>query len=186
MAERIHLKKPIYIPEWKGVFENWTKAYVAKNAWRVRSHLGDFEDVMQACGEAFADCVRLYAGKVDNPRWFMSLYKQAVITRFIDWAKKDARLRSTQQEFAEEIKETHQDLEYGSAELSAALAEGSGELKQVLSMILNAPSELLGIMLQDASDAVRWSRRLCRMAKVYKVNENVVSELRSILTKEIE
>lgn len=58
-----------------------------KETWREsRLSLGgyEFDDLLQEAAIVFLVCRDRYAGKVDNPRWFMALFSRALYNRFVD------------------------------------------------------------------------------------------------------
>ncbi len=94
--ERIMAQRKKYfppLPAWGGPFEKWARNYVNKNHWRAAHVFGSEEDSLQECAAVFARCLRTYQGKVDNPAWFMSLFKISVINEWNTVSIKDAHQR---------------------------------------------------------------------------------------------
>lgn len=167
---------------WNGAFENWSRAYVAKNFWRVRSLFGSEEDAVQECAVIFTRCLNYYADKVDNPAWMMALYKRAVANDFHTFALKDQQARSVGTPLADPDATLPEIPDYSAGPLFAQLAvDASGELRQVLTMIANAPAEMLEIIFASRSEAAinRRLRRICRLPE----NRDLLGELRALLTK---
>ena len=175
--QRIRIEPTIRY-QWKGVFENYAKAYIARNLWRVRTACGDSEDALQEAAFTFVCVVRKYGDVVDNPAWMMALYKRALENAFIDMANKDTKLRNLP---AETI-DTQTDCNGGM--LASAIAEGSDELRKFLSVIADAPSDFLSILLTgfgEVDDEIL-NRRIHRLLGIKHSAVNVVAELRAIVS----
>lgn len=172
------MKKPPIVKllqvQWTGIFENYARKYVRKNLWRIKAALGSEEDAMQQAALVFARCVRSYEMRVDNPAWFMSLYKVALMNDFNSFAIVDGRIRNLVAPPDAEL------IEHETGSIYASLCQASVELQTVLSMIAKAPSEMLAILLHPADSEVM-SRRLARWAGI-KTRHNLVDELRDLLT----
>ena len=169
--------------EWLGVFENWSRAYVTKNGWRV-SKLMDPEDALQECALVFAQCQKRYIeaeeGRCDNLAWFMSLYKRCVIYRFnnLSWANTKSPVLH---QYANGIPlQKYTENSHGPA--LVALSEMSQEAQDVLKKIASAPAEFLQIALAPLSSLEVWSRKLCRLTGA-ALNSGILREIQSVLTK---
>ena len=178
-------KRVGYVPEWSGVFEAWSRTWVARNGWRI-AHSHTDEDALQECALIFVRCAQQYAtaygGPVDNPKWLMSLYKSAVANTFATMAVRDRQRREIHSSTSIDTL-TEQALE-GESTLYVMLSGASEELKQVLIVMSKAPSEFLNLMLKEGKDVV-WSRRMLRLAGIANTNANIVGELRSLLSPEV-
>lgn len=167
-------------PEWKGIFENWTKAYMKVHHWKIRNEM-DFKDAVQEGGRIFAWCLRKttsQGGKIDNEKWFMRYYQQAVSTWLIDAAAKATAQRNTLLALTQQqpISTTNQN----GPMLVALSHDTSRELQDVLRVIMGTPSEFfLRLLLHPGPDNV-WSRRMCRLCGI-PINENIIGELRKLL-----
>lgn len=186
-STRVIIKKPIVRFEWRGAFEGWSRNWVHRNFWRVRELFGSEDDALQECALIFVRCCRAYEGKVDNPAWLMALFKRAVANDWHTFAQKDGRFRSLP------LPEPEDEIDHNPGVLSAALASGSDELKQFLTVLAEAPAEFLSLLLGDAdqiatmsSDAAavcakRFNQRIRRLLGILNPAVDVVSELRAIL-----
>lgn len=168
-----------YKPVWDAVFEGWSRRFVGRNHWRVAAIL-DPDEATQECALVFARCARHYTGKVDNPAWFMSLYKVAVSNHFNNLALSNERAMR-----AAAAAETlpRPSSEFGDGPLLTALGEASVELRQVLVLALvTAPQELARLMLGGPrGDPAAWSRALCRWARLPVVRNDLIRELKKLL-----
>jgi hypothetical protein len=166
---------------WPGPFENWSRAWVRKNFWRVRTYFLDEEDAVQACGEIFARCLKYYAKKVDNPAWMMSLFKVAVMHDWNTYSQKDGQLRIGRDPaklLAHLELMPQPSANYGP--LLIRWREASDELRQAMKILADAPAEMWDIVFSGRSAAAHnlRLRRLCGIRK----NVDLLGELRALLS----
>jgi hypothetical protein len=178
-----------YRPKWQGPCEAWARTFVNQNHWRVSTIL-EREDAVQECAVAFARCCKYYSGKVDNPAWFMSLFKRAVINDFNSLTYKNDKLIAVRTKVlaARDLAKENADhegidaIEYPNGPLYSVLTHASEELRQVLGIIAIGPHELVSLMLTLSSSCdAEWSRSMCRLARTKKIRSDLISELRSLL-----
>lgn len=164
----------IYQPRWSGVFEGWAKKWVRNHFWRVAKHFQDQEDALQECAFLFYWARRKYAGRYDSPQHFMALYKTIVYREWIAFAADDRRLRVAE-DYPEELMVTH---ELPLGEMAVAFHQQSKELQLVLSVISEAPSDVLKILFKHASinDMNTRIKRWCGI----KTRRNVIRELKRL------
>lgn len=148
--------EPVYADvlsiEWQGPIEGYTKNYLAKNYWRVASVM-DWDDAMQESRAIFVECVIRYKDKVDNPAWFMSLYKTVLFSRFTNYANYATRQRHVvfEHQLVRDDDEADSPItqrdEVGDSDNNGYLAtlvrEAPADVKEVLALFLNAPVDLL-------------------------------------------
>lgn len=165
--------------QWPGVFEIYARKWVVRQGWRVAHTVGDRDDALQECALVFAKCHKRYRYVVDNPAWFMSLYKVALLNHWNTLAVRDGRAR------AMAVPDVIETTDPAQGPLLAALHGASDELQQVLCMIANAPAELMGILFGNPCDTIT-NRRLRRWSGIGKVEQGacLVSELRNLLSSE--
>lgn len=175
--------------DWGGAFEGYARGYVRRNFWRVRELCGSEEDALQECALIFVRCKNLYEGKVNNPAWFMALYKKALAMEWITMSAKDSRLRAIP------LPEPAAGIDHNLGMLSAAISGGSAELQKFFSVLAGAPAEFLGLMFnkaelvlsedqavaQEASS--RLNRRIKRLLGISNASTDILSEMRAILHK---
>ena len=181
-------KRKLYT--WEGPFENWARAWVAKNFWKVQHHCMTREDALQECALIFARCIETYKDRVDNPAWMMSLFQMAVRNDWITFAQKDTQHRGLNwlptQGDVSDLRELGklpiQRIEITQSEgpLLAALSGASEELRTVLGIIFSSPAEVLDVLLSPRSPH-KLNLALCRLCGI-KTKVDVVSELRALLT----
>lgn len=170
---------------WRGTFENWSKAYVAKNFWKVRNLFQTEEDALQECALIFTRCLNYYADKVDNPAWLMSLYKVAVINDWNTFARRDADMRSvidfriSSDEEREDAAPLPVPTDSNQGMLAVRLAEASTELRAALTLLAKAPTEVLMTIFKDDARA-NVNRRLRRFCNIQS-KVDLLGQLREIL-----
>ena len=166
---------------WEGPFENWARAYVKKNFWRVRTSMGSEADALQECGVVFARCINRYAASVDNPAWMMSLFKMSVANEFHSIAVKDGQLRQSRD--PERLAQHASMLPTSTVNHGPLLvrwAQASAELQQVIKVIADAPAELLEMMFAN-NDKLQTNRRLRRLCGI-KANVDLLGEMHELLS----
>lgn len=75
----------VFIPTFRGSIENYTKKSIKSFLPRVRSHY-EYDDLYQEAFTVFLWCKKRYT-TVDNPAWFMAMYKRGLQIRFCDILK---------------------------------------------------------------------------------------------------
>jgi hypothetical protein len=154
VAVRKRIRKRIaYKPTWEGTFENYSRSWVKKNFWRVRHMHGSEEDSLQECAVVFARCANTYRGKLDNPAWFMSIYKIALVNQFNVHAVHDGRTRTLDVSDGVMLEGPSQDPNLGP--LSVKLRAVGDELLGALRILANAPHEALSIMMSAPTEITR-------------------------------
>lgn len=136
-----------YLPEFKGPIEGWTVNFLAKNLWRVeRTHT--HEEAMQEAFITFMRCAARYP-TVETPQHFMALYKTSWINEFNDLSTKAtaAKAEVSDRLFNEESEEILAQQIIGNLDndgfLAVMLRQAPNEVKMVLNLFYNAPTELL-------------------------------------------
>lgn len=128
----------------KHVFDGPIKGYLVnemtRNLWRVSATMTE-EDFLQEGYLVYMKCAKYYPDA--EPKHFMSLYKTALERRIVDLANLDTRNRtaSTTDETGTE-RDVAGDLE-NDGYLRVLVKQAPAEVVQVLTLFLNAPSELL-------------------------------------------
>ena len=136
-TERVQLK---FTPHWKGEIEGFVVKFLSKNMWRV-SKMMEYEDALQESYVVFLGCAEYYRGKVDNPAWFMALFKRSLFNRFNDFSRKAYCLGSEVQ-YTEAGYDLHK-TENSLGEFQFKLEQAPAEIKQVLEVLFGSPQEVL-------------------------------------------
>lgn len=139
-------KLVFYVPVWEGVFRNWAIAWVRKQHWRVIHQIPTEEDALQECAMIFAKCADRYYGRVNNPKWFMSLFKTAVNNYWNGMALRDREQRELLTYHDADALDVHPGtnaVSYNDAPFRVHLSQVSAELREVLRVLVRAPSEII-------------------------------------------
>lgn len=181
-SSRVKLKPRLAVA-WAGVFEKWSRQWVRRNHWRVKSMMPTEDDALQECALIFCKCLDRYATTVDNPAWFMALYKTSVTRAWATFAIKDGGHRETFVD-SRHLAVTDGQLcavgdedtvivapaEQGAGPLAVALSEVSQECRDVLGMLADAPADvveyLFGAGTESANSRIRRWFRLPKGAAV--------------------
>jgi hypothetical protein len=140
----------------------------------------DFDDCMQTAAEVFARITNRYGETINTPQWWMGMFKLSLSREFHTYSTECTQKRTAEHDYVEEAVLTKTDIEHEASTFSLMLIGASDELKDVMTAIASAPSELLSVLLKESDDA-GWSRKLCRLCRTKKINETIISELRSIV-----
>jgi len=140
----------------KGPIEGFVINYLKRNYWRV-SALWTYEDAFSEAQVLFYDLYNRYVthGKVDNIKWFMTLYKKSFINLIHSQSVKDSTYRETiipintfvtsDSELAE-LESRLFGIEPSSEKsvtLKLLIEQAPNEIKTLVSVIAKAPAELL-------------------------------------------
>lgn len=114
-------------PRWEPEIKGYALRTVA--TWYPRlKKAHEFSDLMQEAWIVFALCSRCYQGKVDNPRWFMALYKTSLLNRM-------KTIRDGAPRYSlEEVPESDQLTVPDDSMIAAAVRELPKELLEVLAL----------------------------------------------------
>lgn len=177
VARRPLDRKKLFV--WKGTFENWSRAWVRKHAWRVRHVFGSEEDALQECAYVFSYCLNKYSATVDNAAWMMRLYKLVLVSHWNDASEKDRKIRiSRDPENLAHLIELAPQCEVNYGPTLVTWNSASAELRHAITIIADAPSELLEIIFSSRSPEItnRQLRRLCKIDG----SPDLVGELRAL------
>lgn len=125
-----------------------------KNLWRFKTAMS-FDDAYQEAYVKFLELCEKYGETVDNPRWFMGLFKRTLANLVTDLANTASRLRR-QVCFTElqvdDSEVPYQELLRGDdsdASLEILLEEAPEHVRQVLALLSNSDSAMLGVLAQS-------------------------------------
>lgn len=169
-----------YIPEWVGPFENYARAFVARNHWRVRAKLGSEEDAVQQCAVVFVRCSNKYQATVEGPPHFMALFKTALAREFHTYATQDLKYRH------DDLDETQADVA-APRSLASLLAGTSNELRELIGALIDAPEEIVewifgsnGLANYDRRGIARRAGRLLGIS----VNRDTITSLAQLVEQD--
>lgn len=141
----------MYHPEFAGPVEGWMINYNTKNFWRVARSM-EWEDLSQEGYLVFMRCSARYP-VIDTPQHFMSLFKRAWINQFTDLANRDTDQRAEVSDFREFdgdeiVTEPIGDTNHN-GDLVLMIQQAPSEVRMVLNLFINAPSEMLETALNS-------------------------------------
>lgn len=94
--------KTSFHPQWPGPIEGYSINLIKRYFPRLQAAY-EFEDLIQESYIKFLQCQKCYAGKINNPAWFMSLYKRALINQFNTFLERVTRYNFISYEDLEQI-----------------------------------------------------------------------------------
>lgn len=136
-----------YEPCFTGAVEGYVTNFLRKNFWRV-SHSMEYEDIKQEAALVFVQVRNAYPD-VETPQHFMSLFKTSWFNHFTDLSNKDSALRTIVPECNCETEDNEPvTLEMvgdtdNQGMLHLMITQAPADIKQVLSLFIHAPVELL-------------------------------------------
>lgn len=119
-----------FTPCWKGPIEGFTVNIIRRFYPQVAGSY-EFEDLLQEAYIKFLVCCRVYKNKIDNPAWFMSLYKQALTNQLITIVQRHRRYSFVEYQDPGTLPETPAD----SCEIIQVLKSLPKELLEVLTIM---------------------------------------------------
>lgn len=160
---------------WKGPLEGYAVNRLKREQWKFRGY--EWEDLMQEARVVYADCLIRYAGTVDTPQWFISLYKQAFKTHFADLSTKCSRgpephlvhIMSEEDDFS--LVPDMPDAGAITYEFLELIEKAPSDVAVVLSLLFSAPSEVLEMAEQawrcQGRKKVEGNAFLCSMLGIH-------------------
>lgn len=132
--------------EFKGPIEGYVVNYLNQNYWKVERSM-EWSDIMQEAYCVYLDTCRRYPDVSDAPH-FMALFKRCWHCAFTNLTKKDTRHRylpvlddPENSTAFDSVGETE-----NAGYTAILLEEAPSEVKQVIALFLNAPTEVLELI----------------------------------------
>lgn len=176
------MKRVYLVPEWENSpFQVWAKNYSAKNYWRVLDAIGDYQDCLAECALIWIECCRRYGAIVDNDAWMMRMFQICVVTTFDTKSLKDTNNKKLISKL-----DTKEPVFVPDVEMILNLDDASSELKQVLSVFLTAPQEILKVLRTEASSyhPMQFFKAVVGLCGISKTKSPVLAkELQTLLRK---
>lgn len=153
----------MYTPTYKGPIEGYAVKSTLPNLWKLQPYIEDMDEAMQEAWLTFDKCAKRYPD-LDTPQHFMAIYKRAWANRMNDMADKATLLRDRfvtpntwkqDSEFNtvtltyERMREQIVGEESNDGILAVLLEQAPREVRTVLNLMLNAPQEILDVLLAD-------------------------------------
>lgn len=190
----------LFSPEWTAAIEGYTVRVLHKNLWRF-SAVMSFDDAYQEAYLKFMELKEKYEGKINHPRWFMSLYKTALKNRITDLANSNRKL-SRQLSFTdlgEVISGTegavveYQDALLGETDtggiLELKIAQAPAEVRKVLVLLLQSDPVMLAAIAdsweQKGKRGEAGNQLLCRLLGYDARRVNLVESVKDYFEETI-
>ena len=176
-----------------GPFEGYVHNFLKSNYWKVQRTL-EYDDVMQEARLKFY--VMLYrmnknGHEIKNQKHLMALFKTSWNNHFITMAKKSSSYKENS--FTDSIHVTEEgDLDIESiigyedcqAFLDVKVNQATGEVKEVLNLILNTPKEVLDLIANSyGSKDVFNNKVLCRILGKNSTTTNLIKMTKLYLSE---
>lgn len=150
-----------YRPTWGGPIAGFTVNAIRK-VFPMMANQYEFEDLLQEAQIKFLACCRAYSGKVDNPAWFMSLYKRALVNHLTTLAERNSRYNF---------------LDYNDPALLPDVLDASlngSELIEVMQVMTNLPTEFAEVL----TSLVTGQKKHVSKRRVRELRERLGQELK--------
>ena len=121
-----------FIPKWRGPVEGYAVNQIRKLLPRV-NHSHDPDDLYQIAFEVYLFCKQRYKA-VDNPAWFMALYKRCLFTRFADELAEAFRISLA---YSAELSNLTEQTEECSGGLNISIAKAAETLAKAIDAYLD-------------------------------------------------
>ena len=164
MSYRVEL-----LPAWPGIWHSWAKDYCRRNLWRLKTLIGEEEDLLAECALIYVETRKRYE-HVTSTAAMMALFQVSVINWFNSYSRKDTILRHTVDLPDDDPLEAHCVVEE-EATFAVKLREASAEVRCLLYVMAHAPV---------AGCSIGKIASYCQIPR-YRV-PSVVQELRGLLT----
>lgn len=141
----------------------WVVNFLKQHYWKV-ARTNAYEDVMQEAHVVFLRCCKRFpkSKAYNTPQAFMALFKMAWANQFTDLANEDSRQRLcvSQNRMSREDEEVYEMEPIGETDnaglLAIAVHQAPHEVVMVLTLLLNAPQELLELAMTSWKDSGRY------------------------------
>lgn len=180
----------MFTPTFAGPIEGYVHNFLKRNYWRVRRSM-EYEDCLQEARLLFEE-LKLRYPSVDQPQWFMSLFKTSWYHHFSDLATSDTSIRTA-------VKEA--DISTDDGTPSSVVADALGEtdnagytlvlikqapedIRRFFSLLLNAPTEMLEMVTLSSGkrNERQVSEMLCKMLGL-SAGTNILQKVRDYLAE---
>lgn len=166
----------MYTPIWEGVVKGYAINKINLDLWKFNWLGYEFDDLYQEAWLIFYSCKEEYK-EIDTPQHFMSLFKTALHNRFYDLSQKSSldkdNLTDTELEYCYKHSEEHN--------FFLNLDQASEEVRMVLNLVFNAPSELLewiGFQKKSSKGFLN-NKKMCQLLGIEETD--LVGKVKSFL-----
>lgn len=170
--------------EIQGFIHNWAR----QNHWKVSYQLPEFEDIVQEGGVVYTSVCNEYPN-IDNPAWFMGMFKTSFCNHMCSFARKDSVRRTSMVDMPED------------AELAAAITphtentayferkmeQAPSEIKELISLIASLPGEMWDLVHAASSKGTgrtQGNKLLCDLTgRPNPKKNNLIDEVRQYISE---
>jgi hypothetical protein len=178
--------KVAYCPVWEGCIECYVKNKVSKELWRFKRINYEYNDLVNEAYLVFHECRSRFKNKYptlkENQSLFMSYFKRCLHNLFYDFGVDSSKIKMNI------VDKDLSEIDYSLGDddkksLSLILKDAPKEVKQVLSIIMNSPLELLEFMgfTKKNSRSIFNNKKLCDLIGVNSVEVNLVDMVKKYL-----
>lgn len=180
------------IPSFVGPIEGYVVNYLRANFWRVKNSM-EYEDMLQEAHVVYLRLAQKYHD-IDTPQHFMALFKTAWSNHFVDISRKDtnSRLMMYENQFADNDDVLSNFLssvvgdQSNTGHLVVMIKQAPAEVRQVLSLFINAPTEILELASKSWKSSGRnqdfGNNMLCTMLGVEQ-GTDIIGTVRKYFTE---
>lgn len=173
------------VGEWVGSsYQRWAYKYLNNNLWRIQHRIGSLQDALQEAAIEFILVKNdpKIMSRINSPQQFMSYYQRSLMSLVTNISLKDSRSRATLKKIKytytqPDKRDLMEDKDViginasfdrsvvyrcvqdpivrSDAELNVILNESSSELKQVLTILINSPVEIMEMLRKEASNSTK-------------------------------
>lgn len=181
--------KLLYIPTFNGPIEGYVVNFLRSQRWRTKA-LMEHDDLLQEAYLVFLRLSKKYP-RIDTPQHFMALFKTSWYRHYTDLAYADSNLRIIPVESQLQKSEDSDPIEAvgdldNDGMLMTMIRQAPTEVKQVLMLFMQAPTELLEIVQgswrQRGYDSPYGNKMLCQLLGLQS-NADVVGMVRQYFAK---
>lgn len=175
-------------------FEGYVHNHLKNNFWKVQRTL-EYDDVMQEARMQFyvvQKRLKNNGNAIENDRHMMALFKTSWNNHFITLAHKSSKYK--EQTFTSTIHPTDEDDDFNvedllggidcEALLEVKISQATGEVREVLNLIMNTPKEVLELAAKACGCKDTMSNKLlCRLLGKDSSKINLINCVKNYLTE---
>lgn len=176
-----------FMPDLTQTIDKWTHKWVNRHYWRVRHIVDSEEDAYQECMVVLSKCYDRYVrhGRVNNQKWFESLYMTSVINRWNNMSRLDERERSLVVSTVDADPPNDIDsVSYNDGPAYVSWCELSAEARIVLETMMDAPMAVIDFVMSGIignSHHKVYNRRLLILSRQPNSDADVLQEITDLV-----
>lgn len=176
----------MFVPDLNHTIDKWTHKWVNKHYWRVQHIIDSKEDAYQECMVILSKCYDRYVrhGRVNNQKWFESLYVRSVMNAWNTWSRTDEHERELVTHTIDADPPDVQGVCYNNGPSSIMWSELSTEARIVLEAMMDAPKTVIDFILAGITGNSHhkvYNRRLLMLSRQPTSKADVLHEINNLL-----